>query len=273
MGVGYTTIMYEEESLSEGIADIAACRYDGIEMSLGKARAAGPEAIREQLEKYDLNLYLLMGEWLESDAAADRVADGASIAADLGAKFIGILPPKRGHVDDESLENWIAHVCNAAADANVTPLLHHHGATHIEQPDEIEAWLDRSPDNLELLWDTAHQYPYGEHYPEGNVTDGIDRFADDIAYVHLKDVDPGSSFSDNVTNLSSGEFTLGDVVHFFSTFTDLGEGCIDFKGVSDALDDIGYEGDITIEIENQTTDPLVHAKQNIDYWDRVSNNT
>lgn len=270
MGVGYTTIMYGEESLSEGVSDIAACQYDGIEMSLGKARAAGPETVQKQLEEYDLDLYLLMGEWLESGAAADRVADGASIAADLGAEFIGILPPQRGHVDDNSLETWITRVCSAAADANITPLLHHHGATHIEQPKEIEKWLDRSPDNLELLWDTAHQYPYGEHYPRGDVTDGIEQFADDIAYVHLKDVDPGPSFGDHVTELSSGEFTLGSVVHFFNAFTDLGQGCIDFEGVSDALDNIGYEGDITIEIENQTTDPLVHAKRNVDYWKQES---
>lgn len=62
MGVGYKTIVCDEESLLEGITEIAVCQYDGIEMSLGKVRAVGPETVYEQIEEYDLDCYLLMGE-------------------------------------------------------------------------------------------------------------------------------------------------------------------------------------------------------------------
>lgn len=271
MGLGYTTIMYDEESFAEGISEIAACRYDGVEMGLGEVNAYGPEVVREQLDEYDLDLYMLMGGWLESEAEADTIAEGAYTAAELGAGFIGMLPPQRGLIDDDDLlEEWITRVCDAAADAGIMPVLHHHGATHIESPDEIEAWLDRCPDNLGLLWDTAHQYPYGEHYPEGDVTDGIEQFADDIEYIHLKDVNPASDFKNHVDALSSGTFNLANVALFYYAFTDLGEGVIDFEGVADVLDEIGYDGHLTIEMEKQTTDTLVHAKQNIDYWRRVS---
>lgn len=266
MGVGYTTIMYDKESLLEGIEEIGACQYDGIEIGLGTVHTIGQRNIQDRLAAYDLDLYCVMGEWLESDEAADRVAEGASTAAALDAPFLGILPPHRSTVDDAALESWLEHVCEAASDAGITPVLHHHGGTHVEQLDEIRTWLDRAPDNLGLLWDTAHHYPYGEHYPAGDVTDGIDRFADNIEYVHLKDVAPSSNFEEHCAALSRGEFKLDTIFHYYNAFSDLGNGVIDFSGVRDALDESGYDGPITIEIEKQTKATLVHAKKNLDFW-------
>lgn len=270
MGVGYTTIMYGEESLLDGVAEIAACGYDGVETSLGEIAAVGADRFRQQLNEYDLDLYCTMSEWLESDAAAQRIAEGAETAADLEAPYLGILPPHRGTTDEADLERWLGEVCDAAAAADVTPVIHHHGATAIENPDEIAAWLDRAPDNLGLLWDTAHQYPYGENYPEGDVTDGIERFADDIEYVHLKDVAPGDNFETHVEALSNGERKLDTVFWYYNAFTDLGDGLIDFAGVHEALESVGYDGHITIEVENQTKETLVHAKENYDYWESIT---
>lgn len=267
MGIGYTTIMYDQESFEEGLREVAACRYDGVEMSLGEVSVYGADYVNEKLTAHGLDLYMLMGGWLESDAEADEIAEGAYTAADLGAEFVGMLPPQRGLVeDDEQVEAWITQVCEAAADAGVTPVLHHHSATHIERPEETETWLERCPENLGLLWDTAHQYPYSEHYPEGDVTDGIEQFADDIEYVHLKDVDPTPGYEDHIEALTTGTYNLANVALLYYSYTDLGEGEIDFAGVAESLAAIGYDGHITIEIEKQTTDTLVHAKQNVDYW-------
>lgn len=266
MGIGYTTILYDAASLRRGIGDVGACRYDGIEIALEKIERRGPAQVRTWLDEHDLDCYLVMGGWLESDADAASIADGASVAADLDADFLGVLPPQRGRVDDETLERWLAEICDAAAEAGVAPLLHHHGATHVEQPDEIREWLDRTPDDLRLLFDTAHYYPYGEHYPDGDVTDGLERFADDVAYVHLKDVDPPSDFEEHREALSNADFHLDNVITYFRAFTDLGAGVLDFGAVDAALDDVGYGGHVTIEIENRTDLPLVHAKGNYDYY-------
>jgi inosose dehydratase len=121
-------------------------------------------------------------------------------------------------------------------------------------------------DDLELLFDTAHYYPYGEHFPDGDLTDGIERFADDIAYVHLKDVDPVKDFAANRDALSNADFHLDNVINYFRSFTDLGDGILDFEAIYDALAVAGYDGHYTIEVENQTQKPLVHAKENVDYW-------
>jgi len=268
MGVGYTTMMYPAESLETGISDVAACRYDGVEIGLEKIQAVGSGAVARWLDTYDLEVYLVMSDWAESMETAERIAREAGVAADLGADYLGILPPQRAG-DDVVVEDVLATIAEGAADVGLTPLLHHHGGTHVERPDEIEQFLDISED-LELLFDTAHYYPYGEHYPDGDVTDGIERFADAIEYVHLKDVDPTPAFTDHRDSLSEGEFHLDDVINYFRAFTDLGDGILAFDAVYDALCAAGFDGHCTIEIENETTDPLVHAKRNIDFWRGVT---
>lgn len=268
MGVGYTTILYDGADLETGFGDISACRYDGIEIGLEKVEAAGPDAVADWLETYDLDLYCVMSHWVESEVVADQVASQAEMVADLGAEFLGILPPQRHRNDDATVESWLTTISEAAANAGLTPLLHHHGATHIEREDEIRRFID-VVDDLQLLFDTAHWYPYGENFPDGDVTDGIERFADDIAYVHLKDISPGTAFAENRDALSEPNPHLDNVINYFRTFTDLGKGTIDFEEVETTLDEIGYEGHYTIEIENQVEKPLVHAKENFDYWSPV----
>jgi inosose dehydratase len=269
MGVGYTTLTYDAESLETGVADVGACRYDGIEIGLGKLRAAGPDAVAGWLETHGLELFCVMGSWLESDEEARAVADAAGTVAGLGASFLGLLPPQRHRTDDATVEARFRTVAEAARSAGLTPVLHHHGATHVERPDEIAQFL-AAVDGLELLFDTAHWYPYGTHFPAGDVTDAVDRFAGDIAYVHLKDVAPDAGFADNRDALSAPQPHLDNVIDYFRAFTDLGAGVIDFEGVVRALDAAGFDGHYTIEIENATERPLVHAKENIDAWRAIA---
>jgi inosose dehydratase len=265
MGVGYATIMYDSEAVvSRGIGDFAACRYDGIEIGLGKVNAIGREQLAELLDEYDLDLYCIMAGWLNTEDDLQAAVDAAPLAADLGANFLGILPPPRGVVDDETFADWLDAIAEAASDAGVTPIVHHHAGAHVEQPSEIRRWLDDGPDNLELLFDTAHYYAYGD------VQEGIERFADDIAYVHLKDIDPPAEFQTHVDNLTAGKKDYDSIINYIWAFTDLGQGVIDFGEVHDTLNSVGYKGHTTIEIENQREHPLVHAKENIDHLRSVT---
>ena len=269
MGVGYTTIMYDAEDLETALADISACRYQGVEIGLEKIRARGADTVGGLLDQYGLDLYLAMSEWLETDDAVKRTVDDLSTVSDLGAEFVGLLPPQRGRYEQDQVEAWLGEISDAARDHGVRPLIHHHGATAVEQPAEIRHYLD-AVDGLELVFDTAHYYPYGEYYPDGDVTDGIERFADDIAYVHLKDVDPVKDFAANRDALSDADFHLDNVINYFRSFTDLGAGTLDVERAYDAFQATGYDGHYTIEIENQTEKPLVHAKENIDYWRTIT---
>jgi len=127
MGVGHATIMYDGVALEDGFADVSACRYDGIEVGLEKIETAGPDAVANWLDEYDLDLYCVMGHWIESEEAAESLADSAELAGDLGAEFLGILPPQRHRNEDKTVESWLRTVSEAALDAGATPILHHHG--------------------------------------------------------------------------------------------------------------------------------------------------
>ena len=265
MGLGYTTIMYDQASVEDGLKDIAACRYDGVEIGLEKVQYNGADTIAEWTDELGLDIYCVMCDWVETEEAFQEVLAGIPSAADLDTPYLGILPPQRNRHDKETVEERLRALAEAIDDAGATPLLHHHGATVIEQPEEIEYYLDAIPE-AELVFDTAHYYPYGENYPEGDVTDGIERFANDIAYVHLKDITPGTDFTHHRNGLSDGDFHLDNVINYFRAFTDLGEGQLDFEAVFASLEDADYDGHYTIEIENETMKPLVHAKENFDYW-------
>jgi inosose dehydratase len=268
MGTGYTTLMYGAEDIERALGEMAACRYDGAEISVEKIQAVGPENVRQWLDDYDLALYLAMGEWIETEEVVQRMVDVMPMVSELGAEFVGLLPPQRGRHDEATVEAWLARVSEAAVDAGVRPVVHHHGATAVEQPGEIRHYLD-AVDGLELVFDTAHYYPYGDNYPEGDVTDGIERFADDIAYVHLKDIDPVKDFTANRDALTDADFHLDNVINYFRSFTDLGKGILDFAAIYEALSDVGYDGHYTIEVENPTEKSLVHAKENYDVWQQA----
>jgi inosose dehydratase len=264
MGYGYAMLMYGPEDVPKGLGDLAACRYDGFEIGAPKVQHLGADRVRDAAAANDLDAYCVMSGWLLEDDDAEDAVEAASVAAQVGAEFLGILPPPRGQVDDSTLDGWLADICAAAADAGVVPVVHHHGAAHIEQPHEIEAWLNRAPENLKLLFDTAHYYPYGD------VHDGIERFADDIAYVHLKDIDPPADLDYHVERLSAGKVDYDSLFTLLHSFTDLGEGVIDFERVRDQFEAVGYTGNFTAEIDQQLDARLVHAKRNYDYWTGLS---
>src|SRR6266852_9157634 len=69
--------------------------------------------------------------------------------------------------------------------------LHHHCAGYIETPEEIAHFLDMTdPDLIGLVFDTGH-YLFGTGSTDGAcVLDGLDRFAERIWHVHLKDCQP-----------------------------------------------------------------------------------
>lgn len=248
--------------LEQAISDIGVCGYDGVEFFLLQIREfeGGVDRIKELLQEYDLDVFCMMGWFLRSDDEAQQMISGAEKTAQLGADYLAFLPPRRGVVDDEELSRLISDVCAAAGDAGVTPLLHPWIGAHIATADEAETWLDEGPDNMRLAFDSAHFFPYIDP------ADAVARFRDDIPYVHLKDMNKDDGFDDLVADLTADHIPyIHSAAEVFSGFTDLGKGEIDFNALFETLVDVGYDGAVTVEIENQTDDQLVHAKRNYEY--------
>jgi inosose dehydratase len=116
-------------------------------------------------------------------------------------------------------------------------VFHHHCATYVETPDEIDALMRRtSPELLGLCLDTGHA-TYGGGDPVGMLS----RHADRIRHIHFKDCSPAIAARarteqwDYLTAIRNG------------LFCELGDGEVDFPAVLDRLRAIGYDGWIVVE--------------------------
>lgn len=130
---------------------------------------------------------------------------------------------------------------------------HHHMGTVIETERELDTLMENSDRSVGLLLDTGHLAFSG-----GDVPETMRRWASRINHVHAKNIRPPVlerlrnerwSFLDGVLE---GVFTVpGDP-----------EGCIDFREVARILKEIGYEGWIVVEAEQdpKKANPLEHAQ-------------
>ena len=122
-------------------------------------------------------------------------------------------------------------------EARLRTVFHHHVGTWVETPDETRKLLDMTdPAILGLCFDTGHWAFAG-----GDPVQGIYEFADRIWHVHFKDHEP------NVARQSREQNWDGPTSVGHGVFCELGRGDVDFPGVLNALQGIGYSGWIVVE--------------------------
>lgn len=259
MSLGFAPLMYPPDEYRWAFGDLVACRYDGVDLALGKIDVAGAETVADRLEEFDLDLFCVMAGWLDSRETVRSVVESIPTVADLGATYLGVIAPQRGVADAETSREWLETVATSCREHGLAPVVHHHAGSIIDTPEAIDRFLSRC--DLGLLLDTGHYHLYGD------CVDGVERFGDRIEYVHLKDVAPSvpASYFDACVDDMTGEHPIpSNVGTVFKSFSDLGEGEVPFEGVFDALADRGYDGPVTVEVEQQRHDPVVHAKRNAD---------
>ena len=135
---------------------------------------------------------------------------------------------------------------------------HHHMGTCVQTLEETERMLNNTSDDLLLCYDTGH-WTFSEVDPLAI----LEQFPNRIGHVHLKNmrkplrdqaIKESWSFLKSVRN---GCFTVpGDP-----------EGCVDFPAVLKKLDEIGYEGWIMVEAEQDPAkaNPFKYAKMAYEY--------
>ena len=135
---------------------------------------------------------------------------------------------------------------------------HHHMGTCVQTLEETERMLNNTSDDLLLCYDTGH-WTFSEVDPMAI----LNEFPNRIGHVHLKNmrkplrdqaIKESWSFLKSVRN---GCFTVpGDP-----------EGCVDFPAVLKKLDEIGYEGWIMVEAEQDPAkaNPFKYAKMAYEY--------
>ncbi|MDO4287346.1 MAG: myo-inosose-2 dehydratase [Eubacteriales bacterium] len=135
---------------------------------------------------------------------------------------------------------------------------HHHMGTCVQTLEETVRMLENTSDDLLLCYDTGH-WTFSEVDPLAI----LEKFPNRIGHVHLKNmrkpvrdqaIEESWSFLKSVRN---GCFTVpGDP-----------EGCVDFPAVLKKLDEIGYEGWIMVEAEQDPAkaNPFKYAKMAYEY--------
>jgi inosose dehydratase len=114
------------------------------------------------------------------------------------------------------------------------PTFHHHGASYVETPEEVDELLERT--DVGLCLDIGHLVIGG-----GDPVTAARDWARRINHLHLKDVR-----RDVVARVIAAE---GTMIDFWRerAFCPLGEGDLDIDGVLGALRDRGFSGWLVVE--------------------------
>lgn len=145
-------------------------------------------------------------------------------------------------LSDQDWKNMMNHIINLAEIARqygVRGVIHPHAGGHIEFSDEIAKLVEDVPYELAgLCLDTGHLY-----YAGMDPVETLKKYADRLDYVHFKDI-----------HLAKFDDIMQKKIRFFEAcaegvMTRIGEGGLDYPQIKRTLEEIGYQGYITVEQE------------------------
>lgn len=155
---------------------------------------------------------------------------------------------KAPRLDNEQWDTLMDHIRIiaelASREYGIRAVIHPHAGGYIEFEDEILQLMEViSYDTAGLCLDTGHLY-YSGMDPVTWIRDHADR----MDYLHFKDIEP--KIFENV---------MASQVDFFDAcargvMCPIGEGVIDYEAIYQLLQEIGYQGYITIEQERDPRD-------------------
>lgn len=233
--------------LEQALREIAGLGYKGVELFDGNALdwPGGPEALRALLDELALELVGVYtgGSLIYQDTLPEelwRIERAIAVAAELDAPHVVVgggaqrndRPADGG--DYDRLARALDRIAGVAEQRSVTAHYHPHLSTMAETPEQIEQVFSRTA--IGFCPDLAHLAAAG-----GDPADLIRRWGDRISYVHLKDarLDP-------------------------LEFVPLGDGDVDLDAVFDALDEIGFDGWATVELDEYDGPPREAARRGLD---------
>lgn len=134
---------------------------------------------------------------------------------------------------------------------------HPHCGTFVETPQEVEFMMEVThPHVLGLCLDTAH-YAYGG----GDPLQLVRRYAERIWHVHYKGFNANLGAEARIREMNYHQAIDHGV------FCELGESHLDFRAITEALEEVSYDGWIVVEqdVNPGHGTPLESAKRNRDF--------
>lgn len=168
------------------------------------------------------------------------------------------IEPNRPHFTEEqwdALTSGLNELGQYATCEGMNLCYHHHIGTGVEKLAEVDKLMDRTdPECVHLLFDTGHIYFAGD-----SPLKLLEKHAARVKHVHLKNVRHPILDKVRADGLSFHDAIMAGI---FTVPGDLKEGCIDFVPIFEVLAEIGFEGWLIVEAEQdpRQTVPLDYAK-------------
>ena len=255
-----------------------------LEVCLSETRQAGfvgtetggkfpkePAALSAVLKDHDL---ALVSGWYSGtlinndlDAELDRIVDQLALFKAVGASVIVYgetfntvqnrqekpltSRPRLADFDIAAYGRRLTALAEHCAAEGVPLTFHHHMGTAVETEAEIDAVMKATGEAVGLLLDTGHLVFAG-----GDNASVISKHGARINHVHTKDIR-----GDILPSVYRGRDSFLDCV-LRGVFTVPGDGMIDYDDVMQRLYDVGYEGWVIIEAEQDPAkaNPLEYAQ-------------
>ena len=271
------------EGYAQFLDELKETGYIGTELGDWGFMPTNPTQLKTELDARQL---ALIASWVTvrlydanyHDAGIDAAVRTARLLAKVGGAdcilIIGddhsTVPTRHDNTGRTKAEHslssagWDVYVAGAMQvaeavrrETGLRAVIHHHGATYIETPQEIEIFLNRTdPELIGLCFDTGHYVLGG-----GDPVAGIRQYAGRIWHVHFKDFDPAILAQAEVNGWGYQQLIAQGM------FSALGTGIVDFPATLAALKSINYDGWIVVEqdVWPGLGDPKQNAAQNRTY--------
>ena len=232
----------QNQNLEKVLKEVADAGYDGVEGLVAKS----PEELVElgtMAGRLGLHIVKISGPSVEDTCKFNLTLGNDVVEIDACERrdFGGANPKKE---DYRRAADSLKVNCALAKSYSLKSVHHAHLGTMIETTEDAESMLRYAPD-LYLLFDTGHMTA-----ANSNAVDIIQSYGNRIAHVHLKDVKARDPKGWKREGWEEARFGPGRD----AWFEELGKGNmgLDIPGALRALENIGYDGWISVEQDSVT---------------------
>jgi L-ribulose-5-phosphate 3-epimerase len=193
--------------------------------------AAAASALRSKVEATGLlPVVANIAADLTTDAGVDRLVRSIELAPAMGLDLvITHVEQTESSEGAKAFFGRIGRVADAAVQHSVRVALETHGGLCTTGRQSIDLVKLLGSPQLGIAYDTANVIYWGGVGPESDLASIADDISEHVFHFHLKDK----------ANMTQREYV----------FPAFGEGIVDFRQVLSVIDDSGYQGHLTLEIE------------------------
>lgn len=261
--IGHTLLTWDvfvhPENIEDGIRDVGELGFAGVETGgdlYDWWEQTRPGRLKEILQEAGIPMITLFqfGDWMDPDATG-KLCESARRWSDavqqLGGEMLMLVPglrrltPPPGLDDFKVMAATMNHIGEIAHKAGIDATMYPHWGTAAESRLETELLLSLldpalvgfAPDTGQIAKGGADPMPI------------IDRWADRVRYVHLKDLSPAwAEMQKAGTPLTSLE-----------GYTEIGQGIIDFRRLLPILERVDFHGWLMAELDETRRPPWESA--------------